>query len=122
MVLGLKNILMSSWREIRSEVLQRDNRKCQVCGREYSGQVHHVIPKSKGGTNDLSNLITLCGRCHMLISPVPEWLITKLWNIPPEEISSAAAAVQNRIDQVMAAHSKREEWRSGGEGEGGVGE
>ncbi|MBF2009730.1 MAG: HNH endonuclease [Chlorogloeopsis fritschii C42_A2020_084] len=31
------------------------------------------MPKSKGGTNDLSNLITLCGRCHMLISPVPEW-------------------------------------------------
>ncbi|MCX7596799.1 MAG: HNH endonuclease [Fischerella sp.] len=100
---------MSSWREIRSKVLQRDNRKCQVCGKEYSGQVHHIIPKSKGGTNDLSNLILLCGRCHMLISPVPEWLITKLWNIPSEEISSAAAAVQNRIDEVMAAHSKKED-------------
>jgi hypothetical protein len=92
---------MASWQEIRHEVLQRDNRCCQVCGKEYSGQVHHVIPRSQGGTNEFSNLITLCGKCHMLVSPVPKWLITKLWKIPPEEISAASQAVQNRIDEVM---------------------
>jgi hypothetical protein len=92
---------MTNWRDIRTEVLQRDGRICQVCGKEHSGQVHHVIPRSQGGTNDLSNLITLCGRCHMVISPVPQWLITKLWNIPPEEIPAAALAVQKRIDEVM---------------------
>ena len=94
---------MTDWREIRQEVLQRDDRKCQVCGKEHSGQVHHVIPRSQGGTNDLSNLITLCGRCHMLISPVPQWLITKLWHIPQEEISAASQAVQKRIDEVMVS-------------------
>lgn len=92
---------MTSWREIRHEVLRRDNRCCQVCGREHSGQVHHVIPRSKGGTDDFSNLITLCGKCHMLISPVPEWLITKLWKIPADEIGAASQAVQNRIDEIM---------------------
>ena len=90
-----------TWREIRQEVLQRDNHQCQVCGKEHSGQVHHVIPRSQGGTNDFSNLITLCGRCHMVISPVPQWLITKLWHIPQDEIGAASQAVQNRIDQVM---------------------
>lgn len=68
---------MASWREVRQEALQRDNHRCQVFGKEHSGQVHHFIPRSQGGTNDLSNLITLCGRCHMLVSPVPQWLITK---------------------------------------------
>lgn len=92
---------MTAWREIRHEVLRRDNHCCQVCGKEHSGQVHHVIPRSQGGTNDFDNLITLCGKCHMLISPVPEWLITKLWEIPAEEISAASIAVQNRIDEVM---------------------
>ncbi len=92
---------MSYWREIRQKVLLRDNWRCQVCGKEHSGQVHHVIPRSKGGTNDFSNLITLCGECHMLVSPVPEWLITKLWKIPPDEISAASQAVQNRIDEIM---------------------
>ncbi len=37
----------------------------------------------------------------MLVSPVPEWLITKLWKIPPDEISAASQAVQNRIDEIM---------------------
>lgn len=93
--------MIPSWREIRQEVLRRDNRCCQVCGKKHSGQVHHVIPRSQGGTDELSNLMTLCGQCHMLVSPVPEWLITKLWKIPPNEISAASLAVQNRIDEIM---------------------
>ncbi|MFC6752781.1 HNH endonuclease [Halorubrum tibetense] len=27
-------------------------------------EVHHVVPRANGGTNDLSNLITLCPDCH----------------------------------------------------------
>jgi ribosomal protein S27AE len=92
---------MTNWREIRQEVLRRDNRICQVCGKEYSGQVHHIIPRSKGGKNELSNLITLCGKCHMVISPVPAWLITKLWQIPPEEISVTGRAIQDKINEVV---------------------
>jgi ribosomal protein S27AE len=92
---------MTNWQEIRQEVLRRDHRQCQVCGKEYSGQVHHIIPRSQGGTNELSNLITLCGKCHMVISPVPEWLITKLWQIPPEEISATSQAIQAKIDGVV---------------------
>jgi ribosomal protein S27AE len=92
---------MTSWREIRQEVLLRDNRYCQACGKERSGQVHHVIPRSEGGSDDFSNLITLCGKCHMLVSPVPEWLIAKLWKIPVNEIGAASQAVQNRINEIL---------------------
>ncbi len=97
---------MKNWREIRQEVLARDHRQCQVCGKEHSAQVHHIIPRSQGGSNELSNLIVLCGRCHMLISPVPSWLITKLWQIPEAEIPTAADAVQTRIDEVMAKRTR----------------
>ena len=38
---------MTSWREIRQEVLRRDDRQYQVYGKEHSGQVHHVTPRSK---------------------------------------------------------------------------
>jgi len=92
---------MTSWPEIRHEILRRDKCCCQVCGKERSGQVHYVIPRSKGGTNDFSNLITLCGKCHMLVSPVPEWLITKLWKIPVNEIGAASQAVQNSINEIL---------------------
>jgi hypothetical protein len=51
----------------REEILRRDNLTCQVCGqkkRRTNLEVHHIIPRSKGGTDDSTNLITLCKYCH----------------------------------------------------------
>jgi len=31
-------------------------------------EVHHIIPLSQGGTNDLDNLMSLCKSCHSSIS------------------------------------------------------
>jgi hypothetical protein len=51
------------------DVLARDNWKCCACGRTSQGEavrleVDHIIPRSKGGTDDLSNLQTLCRKCN----------------------------------------------------------
>jgi len=51
---------------IRYEVLKRD-RKCLLCGAgpdQIQLQVDHIIPRSKGGSNDLSNLQVLCATCN----------------------------------------------------------
>lgn len=46
--------------------LQRGN-KCEMCGWDKGNcDVHHIKPKSKGGTDDISNLIVLCPNCHRL--------------------------------------------------------
>ena len=46
-------------------ILHRDNFKCQLCGKTHTKlEVHHIIFRSKGGTNDENNLITLCSECH----------------------------------------------------------
>jgi len=37
--------------------------------------VHHVVPRSEGGTNDLSNLVTLCSRCHSVQDAKGHYLI-----------------------------------------------
>ncbi len=37
-------------------------------------EVHHIIPKSFGGTNDSNNLVTLSGREHF----IAHWLLTKM--------------------------------------------
>jgi 5-methylcytosine-specific restriction endonuclease McrA len=37
--------------------------ECQRCGSPAS-HVDHVIPKHKGGTDELSNLQALCSGCH----------------------------------------------------------
>lgn len=54
---------------VRYEVLQRDGFTCTICGRNpesHGVELHidHIIPKSQGGTNDITNLRTLCGDCN----------------------------------------------------------
>ncbi len=50
-------------------VLARDNWICCSCGRSSKEEgiileVDHIIPRSKGGTDDLDNLQTLCKKCN----------------------------------------------------------
>lgn len=37
---------------------------CAACGSTINLQYHHLIPRSLGGSDDETNLITLCGECH----------------------------------------------------------
>lgn len=57
-----------TWFAIRRMVLLRDAYSCKSCGRVCSekqeAQIDHIVPKRSGGTNDISNLQTLCLRCH----------------------------------------------------------
>lgn len=97
---------MSTWRDIRRAALERDGSCCQVCGKLHSGQVHHILPRSAGGTDEMANLMTLCGRCHMLVSPVPDWLLTKVWQIPPAQVSAERQKIQHSIDQQVISCDK----------------
>jgi hypothetical protein len=60
---------MSCWKTQRKKTLCRDGNQCQICG-DFPGcphtvlQVHHIVPRECGGTDDLKNLITLCDGCH----------------------------------------------------------
>ena len=53
---------------VRYEIFSRDNFRCQACGRgAHDGvklSVDHVVPVDWGGTNDVSNLLTLCDECN----------------------------------------------------------
>lgn len=39
--------------------------KCEKCGDSKSLHVHHIVYRSKGGTDDISNLMVLCELCHI---------------------------------------------------------
>jgi 5-methylcytosine-specific restriction endonuclease McrA len=55
------------WRLLRKEVLTRDSWECQIRGRMCAGiadRVDHVLPRSKGGSNSLENLVAACCRCN----------------------------------------------------------
>ncbi|QDZ39438.1 HNH endonuclease [Euhalothece natronophila Z-M001] len=53
--------------EVREYVFQRDNYQCRSCGKKQTQtalEVDHIIPIANGGSNDISNLQTLCRRCN----------------------------------------------------------
>jgi 5-methylcytosine-specific restriction enzyme A len=51
-------------KEVREYVFQRDNHQCQSCGQTAKLSIDHIIPLASGGSNDISNLQTLCGSCN----------------------------------------------------------
>ncbi len=50
----------------RAKVLARDDHRCRTpgCGGTRVLEVHHIVSRSRGGSNKAENLTTLCGRCH----------------------------------------------------------
>lgn len=54
--------------QTRFEVLQRDGFRCRYCGNgpeDVRLHVDHVHPKSKGGSDELDNLVTACSDCNV---------------------------------------------------------
>ena len=53
---------------LRYDILERDGRRCRMCGAtvEDGAKLHvdHIIPVSKGGRTEPSNLQVLCSRCN----------------------------------------------------------
>lgn len=58
----------TAWQKTRSVVLERDEHLCTKCLTEgvltQATHVDHIVPKSQGGSEELSNLQALCKDCH----------------------------------------------------------
>lgn len=53
----------------RCEIYARYNGRCTICGRHIRFDVmtvDHIVPKSKGGTNDIKNLQLACHTCNLV--------------------------------------------------------
>jgi hypothetical protein len=48
-------------------ILKRDRFRCQVpgCNCRRNLHIHHIIPRSHGGSDEPANLIVLCEKCHL---------------------------------------------------------
>lgn len=52
---------------LRFKVLARDNYTCRYCGAKAPGvvlHVDHVVPRSRGGRDELGNLVAACQACN----------------------------------------------------------
>ena len=71
-MLRSSSAVSADWVNIREAVLRRDSYKCVECGtpcRSAEADVHHLLPRSAGGPDEPSNLITLCDGCHAAHHP-----------------------------------------------------
>lgn len=72
-----KRISTLAWKTVRKKVYERDNWKCQRCGKHCHNdiQCHHVIPYKVSQDDRMENLLTLCKSCHLKVER--EYLSTK---------------------------------------------
>ena len=49
----------------RNLIYKRDNYQCQYCGSKQNLTIDHVKPKSKGGNDTWTNLVTACSSCNV---------------------------------------------------------
>lgn len=85
---------MSISKKIRFEVFKRDGFTCAYCGKTPPGvtlEVDHIEPKSKGGPDDINNLITACFDCNRGKSAIP------LDKIPNQLIDNKEILVEKEL-------------------------
>jgi 5-methylcytosine-specific restriction endonuclease McrA len=49
----------------RENIFIRDSFSCQYCG-EDAESIDHIMPKSKGGSHEWSNVVACCKKCNLL--------------------------------------------------------
>jgi 5-methylcytosine-specific restriction endonuclease McrA len=88
--------------KLRAEVLDRNGFTCQMCGltpgeidpstsRKVRLHIGHIVDKSIGGKDELSNLRTLCSTCNQgaknitTVKPPAIWLLSQIRRAGQEE-------------------------------------
>lgn len=86
-------------------LLAATGRKCCICGTLHNVQVHHIIEKKQGGSDEIENAIPLCPSCHDRVHVKPSTGRTTR-DYSPEELRL------HRNRTIKEFRSERQEERS----------
>lgn len=64
-----------NWTFVALRIKHEDGQACRICGSNQQKDAalvlhaHHIVFRSKSGTNRVANLITVCFDCHQMLHP-----------------------------------------------------
>ncbi|MDW7644042.1 MAG: RNA-guided endonuclease IscB [Desulfuromonadales bacterium] len=91
--------------EVREYLLEKWQRRCAYCGDENVPlEIEHVVPRSKGGSNRISNLTLSCRDCNERKGnrPVQEFLAD--W---PEQLQKILGQLKRPLNDSAAVNATR---------------
>ena len=99
----------SNWirRDKRLAIYLRDQFRCVYCNRNLANvkpkfrTLDHVIPVTRGGSNDETNLLTACKRCNESKGALTAWEFIAR-NIKPGQHNDTFVAVHTRLLRLLA--------------------
>lgn len=96
--------------KLRSFIFNRSNGKCVYCGAK-AAEIDHIVPRSKGGTNSVYNLVASCKSCNEKKSNLTLKAFGKKMNrdysyLEPKKLPKDAAIVQSARNYMVREISK----------------
>jgi 5-methylcytosine-specific restriction endonuclease McrA len=91
--------------EVREYLLEKWGRQCAYCGAEHVPlEIEHIVPKSSGGSNRVSNLTLACRTCNQRkgSQPVETFLAKK-----PVLLQKIKAQAKRSLKNAAAVNSTR---------------
>lgn len=78
---------------------------CAICTNVKKLTVHHIVPLTKGGNHNNSNLIGLCRECHDIVDldPVgyaPQLIAYKKSTIKPATVSRKQRPAKSKAEKI----------------------
>lgn len=98
----------STGKRLRFKVFERDGFSCQYCGKrppEVILHIDHIIPVSKGGEDEIENLLTACADCNL-------GKASRVIGDTPLRAKKNAVELQERFDQLKAFYALQKKMQS----------
>ena len=108
------------WDNIRKRVYARDGYRCAYCGKKGKLHAHHIIPVRISHDNSMSNLVSLCNKCHKILEMVGFTILERgggRIEVRKTELTMIMEAKKKRFAEYMLDKEKKiEEARSSAKG------
>lgn len=95
---------VSKLRVNRKRIYERDHHKCGYCGSTRNLTIDHIFPKSRGGDNSWTNLVTCCHPCNLKKADrTPDEARMQL-QVKPYEPSVQGKLVEGNLQKVWTEY------------------